>query len=101
MDCYLDHQGGASLQVLARTERCQNHAFRVAGRAMWSVPFHAEMGPEETRGLAIAKAESHRIPGNFLGQFSVIRPSPDRAVTSSASVRHRPWRRHGKCRHGR
>ncbi|MCG8422250.1 MAG: type 1 glutamine amidotransferase [Proteobacteria bacterium] len=47
------------LKVLARTETCANHAFRLGDRPIWGVQFHAEMSREEARQTTYSKAEAH------------------------------------------
>lgn len=79
------------LQVLASSDACVNQAFRVAGRRMWGVQFHAEIAEQEARELVHKRAASggqhidlgttlaravesthvaQRIMDNFLGALS-------------------------------
>ena len=50
---------GAGMEVLASTDDCRVHAFRVHDRCAWGVQFHSEMGLQEATQLVHRRAEKH------------------------------------------
>ena len=47
------------MELLARSERCDNHAFRIKGLPIWGVQFHSEMEPSEHAEILAGRAIKH------------------------------------------
>ena len=49
----------SDMDVLAKSDGCENHAFRVKGTPIWGVQFHSEMDPSEHTEILIGRAKKH------------------------------------------
>lgn len=67
--CFVSHfdevvSGLPGLEVLARSDRCPVHAFRVHGRRVFGVQFHPELAPENCAELVRTKLAAHGYLGS-------------------------------------
>ena len=63
---------------LARTERCANQAFRLAGTPVWGAQFHVELDPARMVERASVYREGYLPDENGLARLSrSLRPSPE------------------------
>ena len=67
--------GVAGIEVLARSERCPIQAYRIPGRPIWCVQFHAEMDAAETERLV--RERSAGSPELGLDPDEVLRGAVD------------------------
>ena len=51
--------GHSGMRVLAQSQQCAVHGFRMGAHPIWGVQFHSEMDDEETTQIVYGRAERH------------------------------------------